>query len=128
MKSKYRWITLSVSLVVLCCLIVTGVAWRSKQTSTSTQLTYTQLPMPHGKDVRRQMVGLDQMNDICTKRISQEAFICNQLHLSRIEKHKRIFAVVDSGTKEMNRVIASHYAKTFDPTVMDRAVQDVSKQ
>ena len=84
--------------------------------------------MPHGKDVRREMVGLDQMNDICTKRINQEAFICNQLHLPRAEKHKRIFAVVNSGTEEINRVIASHYAKTFDPTVMDKAVESVSKQ
>ncbi len=73
------------------------------------------------------MVGLDQMNDICSKRIVQEAITCNRLHLSRAERKKRIDAVTDAGTAEINRVEASNFALTFDPSVMDKAVRDVSK-
>lgn len=140
LRSRAKAAPVALLLLALCCLIGTGFVWRQRQTAqtqtaqrqiaqrqTVPQLTYTQLPMPQGRDVRRAFVGMDEMNDIFVKRIVQENKECWRLGVSRAERHNRIFAVQGAGQAEINRVVASHYAKTFDPSVMDKAVQDVSK-
>lgn len=112
-------------LALLCAFAIMGITRHTKQTAS--QVTYIQLPMMHGNDVRRGSVGLDQMYDICVKRLTQESLDCRKAHIPPNEAIKRMDAVHAAGQAEIDRVVASHYAETFDPTVMDKAAQVASK-
>ena len=111
--------------MALCFLVGIGVAHRPKQNTP--QMTYTQLPMSHGKDVRREFVGTEEMYDICVKRELEEVKECDGRGLSREERHKRLDALNQAGQAEINRVIASHCKEAFNPAVMDKAVRDVEE-
>lgn len=122
-------IRLTVAVLLLVALAgLVGISVTRHGVQAAPQMTYTQLPMPSGKDVRRASIGLDEMYNICGKRMSQEATECARLGISREESKKRIHAVHDAGQAEISRVIASHYKEVFDPTVMDKAVRDVEER
>lgn len=125
LRSRAKAAPVALLLLALCCLIGAGFVWRQRQSAP--RFAYTQLPMPQGRGVRHAFLGLDEMNDICVKRIVQENKECWRLGVSRAERHKRLFAVQGAGQAEIKRVADSNYKETFDPSVMDKAVQDVSK-
>ncbi len=90
------------------------------------QMAYTQLPMAHGRDIRRPMRGLDEMYHYVETRETQELTEGEKLHRPRAKSMARFDAAYKAGTAEIKRVVDSGYAKPFDKNVVEQAIRDAS--